>query len=107
MAYTNRRTQTTLTDPGTTTSLKLAPYAASRHYRLVVATINTSIVVRAEYQATSGGAVTGRGMDYTITANGTYSLPVFPIDSFVRFNFVSEVGGTAASVAATLVEETN
>ena len=107
MAQLNRRTQTQLTAPGVTADLKLSPYAASRHYRVVVAAINTSLVVRAEYAATASGSVTGRGFDYTITANGTYTLPVFATDNFVHLNFVSEAGGFAATVDATLVEETN
>lgn len=107
MAYQNRRILAQLTAPNTSNVLKLAPYAAPRHYRIVIAAINTSLVVRAEYRNTSAGAVTARGVDYTITANGTYSIPVFAMDNFTHLNFVSEVGGTAVTVDATLVEETN
>ena len=107
MAQINRRPLTQLTEVGVTANLKLSPYAGPRWFRVVVAAINTSLVIRAEYATTASGAVTARGMDYTITANGTYTLPVFATDNFVRLNFVSETGGSAVTLDATLTEETN
>lgn len=107
MAQLNRRVQTQLTAPGVTDALKLSPYAAPRHFQIVVAAINTSLVARVEYTNTVGGAVTVRGVDYTIKANGTHTLPVFAAGEFTRLNFVSEAGGTTVTVDATLIEETN
>lgn len=105
MAQLNRRTQTQLTAPGVTADLKLAPYAGPRWFQVVVAAINTSVVVRSE--STDGTTVTAQTPDVTITANGTYLIPVYASNSHVQFNWVSEAGGTAATLDVTLVEETN
>ncbi len=107
MAYTNKRSQTQLTAPGTTATLPLAKYGASRWYQVVVATIDTNVVLRVEYTNTASGSVTARSQDFTLTANGTYTLAVFGQDNFTRLNFVSESGGTNATITATLCEETN
>jgi hypothetical protein len=105
MAQLNRRTQTQLTAPGVTADLKLSPYAGPRWFKVVVATIDTNIVVRSE--STDGTTVTAQTPNTTITANGTYLIPVYADNSHVQFNFVSEAGGTAATVDVTLIEETN
>jgi len=98
------RTQTQLTAPGTTAKLKLTQRVGDKFYKVVLATVDTNVVVRVEYANTSAGSVTGRSQDYTLTANGTYTLPVFPLDNFVYFNFVSETGGTGATLDVTLLE---
>lgn len=105
MALKNRRTQTQLTAPGVTSDLQLAPYAGPRWFRVVVATIDTNVTVRSE--STDGTTVTAQSPDFVLTANGTYLIPVYADNSHVQFNFVSEAGGTAATLDVTLVEETN
>jgi hypothetical protein len=104
MAIKQQRVQTQLTAPGTTAKLKLTQRVGDKFYKVVLATVDTNIIVRVEYTNTSAGSVTGRGQDITLTANGTYTLPVFPLDNFVYLNFVSETGGTGATVDATLIE---
>jgi len=105
MASKNRRIQTQLTAPGVTAHLPLSVYAGPRWFKVVVATINTSLVVRVE--ATNGTTLIAQSADITIIANGTYLIPVQADDSHVRFNFVSEAGGTAVTLNVSLVEETN
>jgi hypothetical protein len=105
MARINSRSQTQLTAENTATAdLEITKRVGDKGYKLVVATIDTNVVVRLEYANTSGGSITGRSIDYTITANGTYILPVFPLDNFVHLNFVSESGGTGATITGTLLE---
>lgn|SRR5574343_697347 len=103
MAFKNSRTQTQLTAPGTTAHLPISKNGGVKYFSLVCATLNTSVTVRVEN--TNGTSVVSQGIDQVISANGTYNIPVFPASSHIRLNFVSEVGGTAATITPTYVEE--
>lgn len=67
---------------------------------VTIAAINTNVVVRAE------GSLDGTnwfslmpGNDLTITANETHAIVFHGELEYIRGNFVSELGGTAATVA--------
>lgn len=107
MANLNNRVQTQLTAPGSTAGLALGQYGGgNKFYKVVVASINTNCVLRVEFSSTQAfSAVTAQRPDVTITANGTYILDVKPAGNFARLTFVSETGGTAVTIDATLVEE--
>lgn len=95
-------TQTALTAPGNGSAVQVAEndLFSTTSYSLLttVASINTNVIVRLE------GSIDGT--DYatiinntTYTANGTFSLNVTGIPmKFVRPVFVSESGGTTATV---------
>lgn len=95
-------TSTALTAPGlgTTVEVGVNDLCSTKAYTLIttVATINTNVVIRLE------GSIDGTNYapiiaDQTISANGTtvYSIGDRPV-KFIRPNFVSESGGTAAVV---------
>ena len=95
-------TYATLTAPGTSdvTSVQVGDTFNTRNYMLfvTVAAINTNVIVALE------GSIDGTNYskiitNQTITANGTthYNIANHPV-KFVRPNFVSESGGTAATV---------
>lgn len=91
-----------LTAPGTadTTLVQLGDNFNTRNYILfaTVAAINTNVIVALE------GSIDGTNYskiiaNQTITANGTthYNIANHPV-KFIRPSFVSESGGTAATV---------
>lgn len=100
----NSRTQTQLTAPGTSAYLQLSTGRASKWYEITIATIDTNVIVQVEYSTTGSGAATKLAPAVTFTENGTYVLPVFDVAKYVRFNFVSESGGTAATITPVLKE---
>lgn len=74
--------------------------------KVVVASINTSVTVRAEL---SNSSTFASGVEFigteTITANGTYYIPIpFALAQYVRGNFTAEAGGTDATVDFSIVE---
>lgn len=93
-----------LTAPGSTSATTVTAY---KNYTLQykVASIDTNVVVRLE------GSLDGTNWinldsdgDTTITANGTYGFKLSntPLAQ-IRFTFVSEAGGTAATIDAVLM----
>jgi hypothetical protein len=95
-------TESTLSAPAVGTALQVAQnnFFSTKDYTLIVtvASVNTNVVVRLE------GSVDGTNYapiiaNQTITANGTtvYSVSGRPV-KWIRTNFVSETGGTAATV---------
>ena len=99
-------TDTTLTAPGDGTVLQVASnnFFATKSYSLsvTVAEIDTNVVVRLD------GSIDGTNYApiiaaQTITSNGSYIYSVAdrPV-KFVKAIFVSESGGTAATVAFNL-----
>ena len=95
-------TESTLSAPAVGTALQVAVnnLFSTKDYTLIVtvASVNTNVVVRLE------GSVDGTNYapiiaNQTITANGTtiYSVSGRPV-KWIRTNFVSETGGTAATV---------
>ena len=94
--------ESTLSAPAAGTALQVAVnnLFSTKDYTLIVtvASVNTNVVVRLE------GSVDGTNYapiiaNQTITANGTtaYSVSGRPV-KWIRTNFVSETGGTAATV---------
>ena len=73
--------------------------ASSLSCEVVVASINTNVVVRLEF---SNDLAFGSGVffspDLTITANGNYAISSAPVKKYCRARFVSETGGSAATV---------
>ena len=95
-------TESTLEAPAVGTALQVAVnnLFSTKDYTLIVtvASVNTNVVVRLE------GSVDGTNYapiiaNQTITANGTtsYSVSGRPV-KWIRTNWVSETGGTAATV---------
>lgn len=95
-------TYTVLTAPGSgeSTSVYLPPSIVAKNFTLfvTVASINTNVIVALE------GSIDGTNWskiiaNTTITANGTthYNVANHPV-KFIRPVFVSESGGTAATV---------
>ena len=95
-------TFTQLTAPGSTTGFA-TPGCTQHTVAVTVATINTNVVVRIEGSVdnTAWGNLDSGGLDTTITANGTY-LFTCPntLLAYLRVTFVSETGGTAATIDA-------
>lgn len=89
-----------LTAVGNTQALDVTPYR-NITCQYVVAAINTSITVRQEgsNDGTNWFNLSSIGADTTITTNGVYSFVLSDISLYrTRFNFVSETGGTAATI---------
>ena len=95
-------TESTLSAPAVGTALQVAQnnFFSTRDFTLIVtvASVNTNVIVRLE------GSVDGTNYapiiaNQTITANGTtvYSVAGRPV-KWIRTNWVSEAGGTAATV---------
>ena len=91
-----------LTAPGSTTGF--ATTGRNNHsVYLTVAAINTTVVVRIEGSADNSAwaNLDISGLDTALTANGTYlfAIPETPM-AYIRVTFVSETGGTAATIDA-------
>ncbi|MDD3135030.1 MAG: hypothetical protein PHF64_00880 [Methanoregula sp.] len=98
-------TFTQLTAPGSTTGFATA--GRNNHsVFLTVAAIDTTVVVRIEGSADNSAwaNLDISGLDTTLTANGTYlfAIPETPM-AYIRVTFVSETGGTAATIDAKYV----
>ncbi|MCG3181847.1 MAG: hypothetical protein BIFFINMI_04282 [Phycisphaerae bacterium] len=87
-----------LTAPGATSSYDPSIWARDHVLQVTVASINTDVTVRFE------GSLDGTNWfpmaaDLVITANGTQAIAASgTVPAYVRGNFVSETGGTAATV---------
>ena len=75
--------------------------ADSGELQVVVATIDTNVVVRVDH-SDDAFTTTIPGPEQTITADGTYVFPIATSYERSRPVFVSEAGGTAATVDFTL-----
>ena len=95
-------TESTLSAPAVGTALQVAQnnFFSTRDYTFIVtvASVNTNVIVRLE------GSIDGTNYapiiaNQTITANGTtaYNVSGRPV-KWIRTNWVSEAGGTAATV---------
>lgn len=93
---------TQLTAPGVTAAI-LTGRATYHTFQYVVAAINTNVVVRAEgsLDGTSWFNLSASETDVTKTANGQYGMSYNGVVPQVRFRFVSESGGTAATIDVT------
>lgn len=92
-------TETQLTAPSSTTSRSMAGYNQA-FIQVDVASINTNVVIRVEgsNNGTTWSNLSALNTDTTITANGTYSFTFNGCPANIRTTFVSESGGTAATV---------
>jgi len=92
-----------LTAPGNGTTFKVDQLGAPNALcRVVVAAINTNVIVRVEQSVNSNfSTIDQRTPDTTITANGNYEIDYQIRHPFVRVVFVSETGGTAATLDCT------
>ena len=91
--------QTQLTAPGTGEVIKtIGVNEITAQYK--IAAIDTSVAVRLEgsLDNTNWGNLDADEADTTQTANGTYFLNYKGKIPYVRFNFVSEAGGTGATI---------
>lgn len=98
--FTQFAAETQLTAPGNTQSLNVTTLSKIR-CQYIVANINTNVIVRLEgsNDGTNWDNLDTSNLDKTITANGVYSFTTINVPLFrIRFNFVSESGGTAATI---------
>jgi hypothetical protein len=92
---------TQLTAAGNAEAVKLISGKGAT-VKVTVAAIDTNAVVKLEYSnAADFGSGVVQGQTLTITANGDYLLNILPGHSYARLVFVSETGGTAATIDAT------
>jgi len=94
-----------LTAPGSTVAVEVSNY---HHYtfQVTVAAIDTTVTVRAEgsLDNTVWFNLDDTRTDLVIAANGTYSMRASNRKcKHIRFTFVSEVGGTAATIDVKLM----
>lgn len=93
-----------LTAPGSTSAFSMVGYTRAT-IAVVVAAINTNVVLRVEgsMNGTNWFNLSATNTDTTITANGTYAFNVSSVAADnIRLTFVSESGGTAATIDATV-----
>ena len=88
-----------LTAPGSTDSLFIGN-CSSICFQYVIASINTSVTVRIEGSLDNSNwfNLDIEDGDTDQVANGTYSFYFEGEVSYARFTFVSEAGGTAATI---------
>lgn len=100
----DKNTWAQLTAPAATSAFSMVGYTKAT-LAFVLASINTNVVVRAEgsLDGTNWFNLSQTNTDTTITANGTYAFNISSVAcDFVRFNFVSETGGIAATIDASV-----
>jgi hypothetical protein len=92
-----------LTAPGVTAAFSTVGYKRITA-AYTVAAINTNVVLRLEgsMDGTNWFNLSSTNADTTVTTNGTNAFNVEAAVDQVRLNFVSESGGTAATVDATV-----
>lgn len=94
-------TWTQLTAPGN--SAGFATTGLTRHsVWCTVAAINTSLVLRVEgsIDNSAWANLDCNNTDFSVTGNGTYGFTFLGLLGYIRVVFVSEVGGSAATVDA-------
>jgi hypothetical protein len=94
-------TWTQLTEPGSTTGFA-TPGKTDHTVAATVAAINTNVVVRVEGSVdnTSWFNLDASETDTTISSNGTRGFKFTGALAYIRLTFVSESGGTAATIDA-------
>jgi hypothetical protein len=98
-------TFTQLTAAGSTAATNIRNYK-NLTWQIILANKDTSVDVRVEgsHDGTNWFNMDDAGTDTQYTANGTYSLRASDrAVEFTRFTFVSEVGGAAATLDASLM----
>ena len=89
-------TETQLTAPGVTPARSFAGMRAATCW-VTVAAINTNVAIAVEGRPNAGGTFSALS-SATITQNGTTTYTITAPAEALRFNFVSESGGTAATI---------
>jgi hypothetical protein len=88
-----------LTAPGSTASYQTDVQQMLRHgLQITVASLDTNVVVRFEGSFDGTNWFNMDSADLTLTSNGTYAIHSEKLAQYVRGTFVSESGGTAATV---------
>lgn len=92
-----------LSAPGSTSSFTMIGYKRAT-IAAVVGAINSSVTLRAEgtLDSTNWFNLNSTDTDKTITANGCYAFNVEAALAGIRLTFVSESGGTSATIDATV-----
>jgi len=87
-----------LTAPGNTVAVSGS--AINKHvFQITLAAKNTSVDVNIEGSIDGTNWFKIKSSDIQYTANGTYYIEAHDLQvTFIRFDFVSEVGGTAATL---------
>lgn len=98
-----KNTWAQLTAVGSTAAFSMVGYKRAT-IAAVVAAINTNVILRAEgsMDGTNWFNLDANNVDTTITANGTYGFNVEAAIDNIRLTLVSESGGTAVTVDATV-----
>lgn len=88
-----------LTAPGATDHIKVERVKVHT-IQFKLANKNTSVTVRGEgsLDGTNWFNLDSTNSDTTVSANGTYAFTFEGSITYIRFNFVSESGGTAATL---------
>jgi len=99
-----KKTWDTLTAPGSTIGFGCKGFM-NHSFQVTIANIDTTVVVRAKGSIDEGASYQNlqvSNLNTTYTANGTFGMKLsgVPLD-FVQFEFVSETGGTAVTLAPT------
>lgn len=99
----DKNTWAQLTAPGVTPAFSMVGYKRAT-VAVTIATINTNVVIRIEgsLDGTNWFNLSATDTDTTFTANGTYGFNVEAAVDNIRLNFVSEAGGTTATVNGTV-----
>jgi len=87
-----------LTAPGSTAAYTATVKGTAHVMSVTVATINTSVVVRFEGSVDNTNWYNMAAADTTISANTTVAITSSTLAPYVRGTFVSEAGGTDATV---------
>ena len=92
---------TQLTAPGVTSAFSMVGYKRAT-VAVTIASINTNVVIRIEgsLDGTNWFNLNATETDTVFTSNGTFGFNVEAAIDNIRLNFVSESGGTAATVNA-------
>ena len=95
-----KHVESQLTAPSTSTNSRNMDGYSKGCIQVVVANINTSVTLRVEgsNDNTNWFNISTSNTDTTFTANGCYAFQFDSCPQHVRTTFVSEVGGTSATI---------
>jgi hypothetical protein len=109
MSKIGQKSATQLTAPNTATEAFNvgSKKPASAEFLVTVASINTNVVVQPQYSDDEFATVKAKGQPETIVANGVVAIPASVNYKDARLYFVSESGGTAATIDVAFAQFTN
>ena len=104
-SYMQEYTQAALTAPGRGVVIDTSDFGqVPGAFEAIIASIDTNVTIRIDYSSSATFASdVVEGVPITITSNKSVVLPILPIRRYAALNFVSETGGTAATVAGNAV----